>query len=152
MRRVMVALGLLIGLAAAATAGTWQGNWQGEAGVVSALDDQAPIVRVACGYDDRFCPFGRTRACSPDGRCWCASCERRRYYEGPRYFEGPRYDDGPRYFNEPRGNDGLNLQLFGGRSDDRRYFPPNKSQYRTFNGCQNGFTVQDGLCKPYTGR
>ena len=140
MRRIMVALGLLIGLATAATAGTWQGNWQGAAGVVSALDGQAPIVRAACGYDDRFCPFGRTRACSPDGRCWCASCERRRYYEGPRYY------------NEPRGNDGLNLQLFGGRSDDRQYAPPNKARYRTFNGCQNGFTVQDGLCKPYTGR
>jgi hypothetical protein len=141
MRRMMVALGLLIGLAAAATAGTLHGM----SGGVSAFDNQAPVVRAACGFDDRFCPYGRTRQCSPDGRCWCASCGR------PRYLER-RFDDGPRYYNEPRGNDGLNFQLFGGRSDDRRYAPPNKAQFRTFNGCPNGYTVQDGLCKPYTGR
>ena len=142
MRRLMVALGLFIGLGTAATAGAWNGTLQGVAGAVSALDDQTPIVRAACGYDDRFCPFGRTRACTPDGRCWCASCERRRYYyEGPRY-----YDEGPRF------NDGLNLRLFGGSSDDRRYAPPNRARYRTFNGCPTNYTVQDGLCKPYTGR
>ena len=173
MRRVMVALGLLIGLVTAATAGTWQGF----AIANSAFNDQTPIIRTACGYTDRFCPHGLTRSCAPDGRCWCAHCERERYYneprynEGPRYNErprynegvryyneprgneGPRYNEGARYYNEPRGNEGLNLQfLFGGRSDDRRYSPPNKAQFQTANGCPNGYTVQDGLCKPYTGR
>ena len=39
--------------------------------------------------------------------------------------------------------------------DDRRYYrggqgyPP--SRYRTWNGCQRDWTVQDGLCKPYRG-
>ena len=31
---------------------------------------------------------------------------------------------------------------------DRDYYRP---RYRTWNGCQNGWTVQDGLCKPYRG-
>ena len=29
------------------------------------------------------------------------------------------------------------------------YYPPGR--YRTWNGCQRGWTVQDGLCKPYRG-
>jgi hypothetical protein len=29
------------------------------------------------------------------------------------------------------------------------YYPPGR--YRTGNGCQPGYTVQDGLCKPYRG-
>ena len=29
------------------------------------------------------------------------------------------------------------------------YYPPGR--YRTWNGCQRGYTVQDGLCKPYRG-
>jgi hypothetical protein len=31
----------------------------------------------------------------------------------------------------------------------RRYYRPGR--YRTWNGCQRGWTVQDGLCKPYRG-
>lgn len=31
---------------------------------------------------------------------------------------------------------------------DRDYYRPH---HRTWNGCQNGWTVQDGLCKPYRG-
>jgi hypothetical protein len=140
MHRLLVALGLLIGLTTAATAGTLHGTWYGTAGAASALDSQTPVVRAACAFDDRFCPFGRTRACSPDGRCWCASCERRGYYDRPRYYDGPRYYEGP------RGNEGLNLQLFGGGSDDRRYSPPANGR------CPRGYSIQDGLCKPYTGR
>jgi len=29
------------------------------------------------------------------------------------------------------------------------YYRPGR--YRTWNGCQRGWTVQDGLCKPYRG-
>ena len=61
----------------------------------------------------------------------------------PRYrdYDGPRYRDydGPRY-RERYGNRG-----------DRGYYRPNAARFRTFNGCQNGWTVQDGLCKPYRG-
>ena len=31
----------------------------------------------------------------------------------------------------------------------RGYYRPGR--FRTFNGCQPGWTVQDGLCKPYRG-
>jgi hypothetical protein len=63
---------------------------------------------------------------------------RYRDYDGPRYrdYDGPRYRDRERY---------------GDRRDrgDRGYYRP--GGYKTFNGCQNGWTVQDGLCKPYRG-
>lgn len=32
-----------------------------------------------------------------------------------------------------------------------QYYRPNSARYRTYNGCQAGWTVQDGLCKPYRG-
>jgi hypothetical protein len=48
-----------------------------------------------------------------------------RDYDEPRYY-------GPRYYRE------------GG------YYRPGR--FRTWNGCQQGWTVQDGLCKPYRGR
>jgi penicillin-binding protein 1A len=35
------------------------------------------------------------------------------------------------------------------RYGERGYYPPGR--YRTWNGCQPGWTVQDGLCKPYRG-
>ena len=35
--------------------------------------------------------------------------------------------------------------------DDARYSPPNPA-FKTWNNCPPKFTVQDGLCKPYTGR
>jgi hypothetical protein len=40
---------------------------------------------------------------------------------------------GPRYYREGPG-----------------YYRPGR--FRTWNGCQSGWTVQDGLCKPYRGR
>ena len=57
---------------------------------------------------------------------------------GPRYrdYDGPRYRDRDRY---------------SGRGDGGGYYRPNNGRFRTFNGCQNGWTVQDGLCKPYRG-
>ena len=36
-----------------------------------------------------------------------------------------------------------------------RYYQEERRQYRrggTWNGCPHGYTVQDGVCKPYTGR
>jgi hypothetical protein len=51
-----------------------------------------------------------------------------RDYDEPRYY-GP----GPRYYREGPG-----------------YYRPGR--FRTWNGCQSGWTVQDGLCKPYRGR
>ena len=62
---------------------------------------------------------------------------RYRDYDGPRYrdYDGPRYRDRDRY----------------GDRGDRGHYRPNTGRVRTFNGCQNGWTVQDGLCKPYRG-
>jgi len=63
----------------------------------------------------------------------------RRYrdYDGPRYrdYDGRRYREREQY----------------GDRGDRGYYRPNGARFRTFNGCQNGWTVQDGLCKPYRG-
>jgi hypothetical protein len=53
---------------------------------------------------------------------------------------GPPVDPGPQ----------LRLDL-GGRRDEGRYSPPNPA-FKTFNNCPPNFTVQDGLCKPYSGR
>jgi hypothetical protein len=36
-------------------------------------------------------------------------------------------------------------------SEEARYSPPNPA-FKTWNNCPPNFTVQDGLCKPYTGR
>jgi hypothetical protein len=66
----------------------------------------------------------------------------RRDYGPPQYRGdyGPPVDRGP----------GLRLDL-GGRRDEARYSPPNPA-FKTWNNCPPNFTVQDGLCKPYTGR
>ena len=60
---------------------------------------------------------------------------------GPRYRD---YDDGPRY----RDRDRYRGERYGERGD-RGYYRPGR--FRTPNGCQNGWTVQDGFCKPYRG-
>jgi hypothetical protein len=66
----------------------------------------------------------------------------RRDYGPPPYQRnyGPPVDPGPQ----------LRLDL-GGRRDEGRYSPPNPA-FKTFNNCPPNFTVQDGLCKPYSGR
>jgi hypothetical protein len=56
---------------------------------------------------------------------------------GPRYRD---YDE-PRYYRRDRDYD---------YRGERGYYRP--GQFRTWNGCQQGWTVQDGLCKPYRGR
>ena len=55
---------------------------------------------------------------------------------------------GPRpYYRDYYGGPGYNRYGEGG---ERRYSRPGR--YQTWNGCQPGFTVQDGRCKPYRGR
>jgi hypothetical protein len=53
---------------------------------------------------------------------------------GPRYAPAP-----PPYYRDYRG--------YG--APVVRYYRPGR--FRTWNGCQDGWTVQDGLCKPYRG-
>jgi hypothetical protein len=67
---------------------------------------------------------------------------------GPAVAQGIYLDlglGGPRQgyqeeYNQPR--------IYREERRDRGYYRP---QYRTWNGCQNGWTVQDGVCKPYRG-
>jgi hypothetical protein len=67
---------------------------------------------------------------------------------GPRYRD---YDDGPRYRDRERYRERYGDRRDRGDRGDRGggYYRP--GGYKTFNGCQNGWTVQDGLCKPYRG-
>jgi hypothetical protein len=76
-------------------------------------------------------------------------CGRGWYYNGRRCVpeEGPGYY--PRGYYEDRGPQ-IRFDL-GGRRDEGRYSPPNPA-YKTPNKCPPNYTVQDGLCKPYTGR
>jgi hypothetical protein len=73
-------------------------------------------------------------------------CGRGWYYNGRRCV--PQDEPGYRRGYEDLGP-GIRLDL-GGRRDDRRYSPPNPA-FKTFNNCPPTYTVQDGLCKPYTG-
>jgi hypothetical protein len=65
------------------------------------------------------------------------------YYYGPGYGPGiePRYRDDRNY--QP------NVQYYTQRPQTYGYDAPRR--YRTWNGCPPGFTVQDGVCKPYRG-
>ena len=73
-------------------------------------------------------------------------CGRGMFYNGRRCVP---MDDGPGYGSRDRGPV-VQFNLGGGR-DDARYSAPNPKN-RTFNNCPQGYTVQDGRCKPYTGR
>src|SRR3954462_6085503 len=95
--------------------------------------------------------FDNGRRCVPmDGPGYGPPPYQRGYGE-PRYERGygpPPYERGygPPVERGPQ----LRLDL-GRRRDEGRYSPPNPA-FRTFNNCPPNFTVQDGLCKPYTGR
>ena len=74
---------------------------------------------------------------------WTAGVASAQWYGGGPYYgggPGPYYGDRyrERYYDDDR-------YYRGGRG----YYPPGR--YRTSNGCQRGWTVQDGLCKPYRG-
>lgn len=131
MLRIMVVVGFLFALIGGASAGPWQGA----ASAVPAGQSQMQIQKVACGHPDAFCPAGRYRACAPNGNCWCSRC-------GARYWNDP-------YYNHQPSPPGLILNFGGGGgssgADNRRYYPPVNGR------CQRGWTIQDGLCKPYRG-
>lgn len=65
------------------------------------------------------------------------------FYSGPGYGAHlePRYE---RDYDRPRYERGYDNRRY--RRDDRR------DNRRTWNGCRPNYTVQDGVCKPYTGR
>ena len=65
------------------------------------------------------------------------------WYGGGPYYGGGYYGGGPYY------GDRYRERYYDGDYRYRGYYPPGR--YRTFNGCQRGWTVQDGLCKPYRG-
>jgi hypothetical protein len=62
---------------------------------------------------------------------------------------GGYYDDdrGPYYRHRYRERDYYDRDRY-----DRRRDYHERRGYRTQSGCRPGFTVQDGVCKPYTGR
>lgn len=69
------------------------------------------------------------------------------YYQdgyGPRYREAPQYYDGGQRYYRQRACPG-NL-VPDGRGGCRPWRPMRGSE------CPPGYTVQDGRCKPYTGR
>jgi hypothetical protein len=79
-------------------------------------------------------------------------CGRGWYYNGRRCVPM----DEPRYFRPQGDYYGLPVERgpqirIGPRQDEARYSPPNPA-FKTWNHCPPNFTVQDGLCKPYTGR
>jgi hypothetical protein len=57
------------------------------------------------------------------------------------------YDPGYRDYPLSRDYDGPRPYYRGYQREG--YYRPGR--YRTWNGCQPGWTVQDGLCKPYRG-
>ena len=72
-------------------------------------------------------------------------CGRGWYYNGFRCVPerdrfGPPPDRGPFFMFD-----------FDDRNEPR-YFRPSLRRYPRNNGCPRGYTVQDGLCKPYSGR
>jgi hypothetical protein len=80
-------------------------------------------------------------------------CGRGWYYNGRRCV--PQDEPGyyaPRYRDDygPPAVYGPQLRLDLGRRDEPRYSPPNPA-FKTWNNCPPLYTVQDGLCKPYTG-
>jgi hypothetical protein len=74
------------------------------------------------------------------------------YYPPPPAYYRPAPPP-PAYYLPPADYDppadrGLQLRF---DLDEARYSPPNPA-FKTWNNCPPNFTVQDGLCKPYTGR
>jgi hypothetical protein len=65
----------------------------------------------------------------------------------------PQDDPGHEYRSDygPPVVHGPQLRLGFDRRDEARYSPPNPA-FKTWNNCPPNYTVQDGLCKPYTGR
>ena len=64
------------------------------------------------------------------------------YIDGRYYYDGPRRHHHHRYYRDYDYDRGYR----GG------HYYREQPRYRTWNGCPPGYTVQDGRCKPYTGR
>jgi len=69
--------------------------------------------------------------------------------DGP-YGPPARYYEPPARYYEPPVAGPPQLWLGLGGRDEPRYSPPNPA-FKTWNNCPPLYTVQDGLCKPYTG-
>jgi hypothetical protein len=87
------------------------------------------------------------------GRGWYYNGRRCVPMDGPPAYgppsRGDRYYGPPGRYSEPPTVVGPQLRL-GGR-EEPRYSPPNPA-FKTWNNCPPNYTVQDGRCKPYTGR
>lgn len=86
------------------------------------------------------------------------ACRAERYYRPPPpgYYPPPPppryyYEEPPRRYYGPPPDEGTIFQFnFGGR-DERRYAPPVRGRDGKPYCPQRGYTIQDGLCKPYRG-
>jgi hypothetical protein len=72
-----------------------------------------------------------------------------RPYYGPSPY-GPSPYSGPSPYG-PSPYSGPPPAYYGGPRYSREAMFYRPGRYRTWNGCQPGWTVQDGLCKPYRG-
>jgi hypothetical protein len=70
-----------------------------------------------------------------------------RGYGPPPAVYGPGYGPPPPGYGPGYGPPGPYYRSYGGGGGG--YYRPGR--FRTWNGCQTGWTVQDGLCKPYRG-
>jgi hypothetical protein len=66
---------------------------------------------------------------------------------GPASAQGIYLDLGPRPYYRDYGEPRYRYQERYEERGERGYYRPGR--YRTWNGCQPGWTVQDGRCKPY---
>jgi hypothetical protein len=71
------------------------------------------------------------------------------YGPSPYYAPSPYYGPGPGYYAPGYGPPPP--AYYGGPRYSREAMFYRPGRYRTWNGCQPGWTVQDGLCKPYRG-
>jgi len=95
-------------------------------------------------------------------------CGRGYYFDGygcrperrgppPGYYPPPppppgRYGPPPPRYYDPPPPPGPTIQFnLGGGGDNRRYAPPVRGRDGRPTCAQRGYTVQDGLCKPYRG-
>jgi hypothetical protein len=77
-------------------------------------------------------------------------CRQERYYRPPPpgYYQPPP----PRYYGPPRDEGAVfQFNFGGGGRDERHYARPTRNRDGRLTCAQRGYTVQDGVCKPYRG-
>lgn len=84
------------------------------------------------------------------------ACRPERYYRPPPpgYYPPPPpryYDEPPRRYYGPPPDEGSSFQFNFGSREERRYAPPVRGRDGRLICAQRGYTIQDGLCKPYRG-